>query len=53
LRKGDRLLTEASMELKHAPKAPTPALFIKLAAPTIPSGWTPYLGRLGGAAAAA
>jgi 5-methylcytosine-specific restriction endonuclease McrA len=53
LRKGDRLLTEAMMELKHPPKAPTPALFIKLAAPTIPSGWTPYLGRLGETTAAA
>jgi 5-methylcytosine-specific restriction endonuclease McrA len=47
LRKGDRLLHEASMALRHPPKAPTPALFIKLAAPSIPARWTPYLGRLG------
>ncbi len=53
LRKGDRLLDEASMVLHRPPKAPTPALFIKLAAHSIPAGWTPYLGRLGEAAAAA
>jgi 5-methylcytosine-specific restriction endonuclease McrA len=53
LRKGDRLVDEASMVLHKPPKAPTPALFIKLAAHSIPTGWTPYLGRLGEAAAAA
>jgi 5-methylcytosine-specific restriction endonuclease McrA len=47
LRKGDRLLHEVRMELRHAPRPPNPALFIKLAAPTVPAGWTPYLGRLG------
>jgi 5-methylcytosine-specific restriction endonuclease McrA len=52
LRKGDRLLDEASMVLRQPPRAPTPALFIKLAAPSIPSRWTPYLGRLGEVTAA-
>jgi 5-methylcytosine-specific restriction endonuclease McrA len=52
LRKGDRLLHEVRMELKHLPKAPTPALFIKLAAPTLPAGWTPYLGHLADGASA-
>jgi 5-methylcytosine-specific restriction endonuclease McrA len=46
LRKGDRLLHEVRMELRSAPRAPTPALFIKLAAPTVPSGWSPYIGHL-------
>jgi hypothetical protein len=31
------------MVLHTSPRAPTPTLFIKLAAPRIPSGWTPYL----------
>ena len=29
--------------MRRPPRAPTPTLFIKLAAPRIPSGWTPYL----------
>ena len=33
----------AGMALRTSPRAPTPTLFIKLAAPRIPSGWTPYL----------
>jgi 5-methylcytosine-specific restriction endonuclease McrA len=43
LRKGDRSLEQAGMELRTSPRPPTPTLFIKLAAPRIPSGWTPYL----------
>ena len=43
LRKGDRSLEQAGMALRTSPRAPTPTLFIKLAAPRIPSGWTPYL----------
>jgi hypothetical protein len=31
------------MELRTHPRPPAPALFIRLAAPRIPSGWTPYL----------
>ena len=46
LRKGDRLPQEVRMELKHPPRPPTPALFIKLSSPSIPSGWRPYLGHV-------
>ena len=53
LRKGDRLPEEVSMELRASPRPPTPVLFIKLATPTIPSGWKPYLGKLAAAPAAA
>ncbi len=52
-KKGDRLLEEASMELLHLPKPPAPVLFIRLAAPKIPSGWQPYLASWGSATAAA
>ena len=41
------------MELKTLPRPPQPVLFIKLAAPRIPHGWTPYLGELGTATATA
>jgi 5-methylcytosine-specific restriction endonuclease McrA len=51
LRKGDRLLEEASMVLHYQPKPPTPVLFIRLAAPKIPDGWQPYLAAFGAAAA--
>ena len=43
LRKGDRTLEQAGMELRTVPRAPQPVLFIKLAAPRIPHRWTPYL----------
>jgi 5-methylcytosine-specific restriction endonuclease McrA len=43
LRKGDRLLEEASMQLHAKPRPPQPVLFIKLATPKIPLGWQPYL----------
>jgi 5-methylcytosine-specific restriction endonuclease McrA len=52
-KKGNRLLEEASMQLAHLPKAPAPVLFIRLAAPKIPSGWQPYLASWGSATAAA
>jgi 5-methylcytosine-specific restriction endonuclease McrA len=52
LRKGDRLLEEASMVLPKAPRPPAPALFIKLASPRIPTSWRPYLEpRMAGAVA--
>jgi 5-methylcytosine-specific restriction endonuclease McrA len=51
LRKGDRTLEESGMELRVRPRAPAPVLFIKLAAPRIPQGWTPYLGGLATATA--
>ena len=53
LRKGDRLLEEAAMRLAREPRPPAPALFIRLAAPKIPSTWQPYLGRSSPAPAAA
>jgi hypothetical protein len=31
------------MELRVRPRAPTPVLFIQLAAPKIPERWRPYL----------
>ncbi len=43
LRKGDRSLEEAAMRLHAKPRPPAPVLFIKLAAPKIPTGWQPYL----------
>jgi 5-methylcytosine-specific restriction endonuclease McrA len=52
-KKGNRLLEEVSMELLHLPKTPAPVLFIRLAAPKIPSVWQPYLASWGSATAAA
>jgi 5-methylcytosine-specific restriction endonuclease McrA len=43
MRKGDRLLEEASMSLRIKPRPPAPVLFIHLAAARIPDGWEPYL----------
>jgi 5-methylcytosine-specific restriction endonuclease McrA len=43
LRKGNRLLDEASMVMRKVPKPPAPALFIRLASPRVPNGWRPYL----------
>jgi 5-methylcytosine-specific restriction endonuclease McrA len=43
LRKGDRSLNEARMRLLSPPRPPAPALFVTLAAPSIPDGWQPYL----------
>lgn len=43
LRKGDRLLEEASMVLRRKPTPPAPALYIRLAMPKVPHGWRPYL----------
>jgi 5-methylcytosine-specific restriction endonuclease McrA len=51
LRKGNRLLHEAGMVLRSPPRPPTPVLFIRLAAPRIPTGWQPYLGELSVSAA--
>jgi 5-methylcytosine-specific restriction endonuclease McrA len=45
MRKGNRLLHEVSMTLHTPPRAPSPQLFIRLAAPKIPNTWTPYLGE--------
>ena len=45
LRKGNRLPEEVSMVLTRPPRAPAPVLFIRLAAPKIPTGWQPYLSQ--------
>lgn len=50
-KKGDRTLDESGLELRHLPKPPQPVLFIKLAATRVPTGWAPYLGAVGEAAA--
>ena len=42
-RKGDRLPREASMQLRHPPKAPSPQLFIRIASPQVHPAWEPYL----------
>ena len=50
LRKGNRLLEELAMQLHRPPRAPAAALFIRLAASSIPQGWQPYLQGQGAAA---
>src|SRR5262249_55458373 len=50
LRRGNRLLDEISMALRKPPRPPAPALFIRLAAPSIPSLWRVYLEPYGAAA---
>lgn len=52
-KKGNRLLEETSMELRHLPRPPAPALFIQLASPTIPERWQLYLGKWSTSAATA
>ena len=52
LRKGNRLLDELSMALRRPPRPPAPALFIRLAAPSVPTRWQPYLEPYGATAAA-
>ena len=48
-KKGNRLLEEVNMELQQPPRSPAPVLFIRLAAPKIPTGWQPYLASWGSA----
>jgi 5-methylcytosine-specific restriction endonuclease McrA len=43
LRKGNRTPEEVSMTLRRQPRPPAPVLFIRLAAPRIPTRWRPYL----------
>jgi 5-methylcytosine-specific restriction endonuclease McrA len=52
LRKGNRLPEEVSMTLRRQPRPPAPVLFIRLAAPKIPTGWRPYLDSFGAATTA-
>ena len=44
LRKGNRMPHEVQMVLPHPPRPPAPALFIRLAAATVPQRWERYLG---------
>ena len=53
MRKGNRLVDEAKMVLRRTPRPPSPALFIRLASPRIPTGWRPYLEPFATATAAA
>jgi 5-methylcytosine-specific restriction endonuclease McrA len=50
LRKGNRLLDEVAMVLRHPPRPPAPALFIRLATPRVPTTWQPYLAAYASAA---
>ena len=43
LRKGNRLLEEARMDLIAHPRPPAPTLFVTLSAPRVPYVWQPYL----------
>ena len=51
LRKADRLPHEVHMELAVPPRPPAAVLFIRLAAPKIPTGWERYLAPYAAAAA--
>ena len=52
-RKGNRTIEEAHMTLRYSPRPPAPVLFIRLAAPTIPTTWRQYLPGLAAEPAAA
>ena len=43
-RKGNRLPVEVEMHPSCTPRAPGPHVFIRIAAPRVPSSWEPYLG---------
>ena len=42
-RKGDSLPEKAGMHPRHAPRAPSPHVFIHVASPTIPAAWRQWL----------
>ena len=42
-RKGDRLPIQANMHPRHAPRAPSPTVFVHVATPSIPPVWEQYL----------
>lgn len=42
-RKGDRLPKDIGMHPRNKPRAPSPTVFIKVAAPRIPTAWHQYL----------
>jgi 5-methylcytosine-specific restriction endonuclease McrA len=42
-KKGDRLPREVAMHPRSRPKPPGPTVFIRIASPTVPDAWEPYL----------
>src|SRR5579862_9447927 len=42
-RKGDALPRQVGMQLRKAPRTPSPTVFIHVASPTIPAAWLQYL----------
>jgi 5-methylcytosine-specific restriction endonuclease McrA len=42
-RKGNRTPVEVDMHPRHKPRAPGPTVFIRLAAPVVPTAWQQYL----------
>jgi 5-methylcytosine-specific restriction endonuclease McrA len=42
-RKGDRLPKHAGMHPRHAPRPPSPTIFVHVAVPRVPDAWQPYL----------
>ena len=42
-RKGDRLPKQVGMHPRHAPRAPSPSIFVHVAVPRVPAAWQPYL----------
>ena len=42
-KKGNRLPREVSMHPRNRPSAPGPTVFIRIASPTVPVAWEPYL----------
>jgi 5-methylcytosine-specific restriction endonuclease McrA len=42
-RKGNHLPREIKMHPRNKPRAPGPTVFIRIASPTIPNAWQPYL----------
>jgi 5-methylcytosine-specific restriction endonuclease McrA len=42
-RKGNHLPREVKMHPRNKPKAPGPTVFIRIASPTVPRAWQPYL----------
>jgi 5-methylcytosine-specific restriction endonuclease McrA len=52
-KKGNRMPREARMHPANRPKPPGPTVFIRIAAPSVPVAWEPYLGAVDGARVAA
>ncbi|MFT7600292.1 MAG: 5-methylcytosine-specific restriction endonuclease McrA [Acidimicrobiales bacterium] len=43
--KGDRLLDECSLRLRHSPTVPTKYSWVTVAVGSVPEAWNPYLGK--------